>query len=1206
MRLWLLLLFLSSLAPAQTSGRYPSLLWKITGKDLKKPSYLYGTMHVSNRVAWHLSEEFFEALKNSDVVGLETNPAQWLDNMQKTGELSEISRPKSSIGYNNDFYANAFRQVFPDRKMLQAVLSYDPDILNGLLYRQNRERENFEENTYIDLFIYQTASKLNKTVISLENFDDAEIQARLATLPDDDSDDDQRRKSFVATSRIEDAYRNGDLDLLDSLSKQMTSFNAQRFLINARNHYFAANIDSVLQHNSLFSGIGAAHLPGSDGVIELLRRKGYTVEPVKGRFNRKSHSERDKLEKLLKPVSFGRQNLPDTDVAMDLPGKLYPIYESPSLSYHIQPDMTNGNFYTIVRLRHLNTTFGLTAEDMRLRVDSLLFENIAGKIITKQFLSAANGWPGIEVLARTARGDEQRYRMYFNDLEMYLFKLGGKGKYASGKEANRFFNSISFDSKALPPSVYSPSAGGFKIKTKGPVQYFALNPGVVGLAEDVLMPGKGQTLLLKHAVYNDFAYLEEDTFELNRLVKNILENNQYKAGGSYSYSEFQKLPSVRFQALNDKGQKLDGRIIIKGVHYYLMLLYSKVGPETDYSSFDSFELTEFKTLHPIRQIKDTDFLFTVQDEVTDDAASRFNAKYSNALQSAFADKEAKSEKDIVFRTATKSYFSPSSNEYVNITFEKYDQYDYRNKSEFMTHLDTVLGRNTAMRRSNLQITDEKGILEYNFLLKDTATSRAIRTRLIFKNSTMHELSVPFDTIIGLSSWTSGFINSFTPLDSAGGPGLFVPHFEQLLEAIGGKDSLAKEEAITALSAIGYAKEYLPAFLKFVSGPVFPGLDEATRAQILVSGGTLKSPQLIPLYRQLYKNYTDSFFLQLSVLKGLAYMQTEEANLAFMQLVTTDPALVGNESIVADVFEVLRDSLPLCKKMFPALLKLRAYEEYRSPVYQLLADLSANHLLSRSVIESSLSLILDDATLALKRHGQAKPKQTTNKEEDLSTILKFNGYQSTDNAVAPANTERPQLQAFVAILAPFYASNSRAQTYMDKVLQLKDQNMVMASLIDLLRYFPKAQDSLVKAYSSSPLTRAEFHRMLTAAKLKELFPAKASSQIELIRSFLLTRENYPYTSQKERLKDTLQLIRKTRATNKYKAGDLLVFKSNTSTQEAWQIVFLKAEEGGLTTNFELFDDSFVPDSRKTVDENISQVLERFSLTHRKRAGSSVFN
>jgi uncharacterized protein YbaP (TraB family) len=1207
MRLLLLLVFFSTLCPAQGNGRYPSLLWKITGKDMKKPSYLYGTMHVSNRVAWHLSEEFFQALKSVDVVGLETNPGQWLDNMQKTGELSEISRPKASIGYHNDFYANAFRQVLPERKMLQAVLSYDPDIINGLLYRQNTDRENFEENTYVDLFIFQTASKLNKQVISLEDFTDAEIQARLAALPDEENEENSPRQSpSISASRIEDAYRAGNLDLLDSLSRQMTSENAQKHLITARNRYFAASIDSVLQHQSLFSGVGAAHLPGSDGLIEMLRRKGYTVEPVSGSFNKKSHGERDKLEKLEKSIVFTRQFLPDSEVSAELPGKLYPIFESPALSYHIQPDMINGHFYTIVRLRHLAAVMGQSAEDMRLRVDSLLFENIAGKIIDKRFINSAAGLPGLEVLARTARGDEQRYRIYFNDLEMFLFKLGGKGHYASGKEANRFFNSIHFEAGANPTDYFSPPAGGFKLKSKAPVSYFAISPGVIGLTEEALIPDKGQTIILQHSVYNDFSYLEEDTFELSRLVKNVIENNNFQAKGVYSFSDFQNLPSVRFQAYSDKGQKLDGRLVIKGVHYYLLLQFSKAGQETDYRCFDSFELTDFKSLHPIRKIRDTDFLFTADDEVTDDEASRFNASYARAYQNAFVSKDTKGEKDLVFRSASKQYYSPSTNEYVNITFEKYDQYDYRNKKEFMAHLDSALGRNSGMRRTDLQIKDENGTLTYNFILKDTATSRAIKTRLIFRNSTMHELSVPYDTLAGLSAWTAGFLNSFTPIDSSAGPGLFSPHFEDLLLNLSSKDSVLQQEAVTALSAIGYAKEYTGAFLDFLKGPVFPRLDEAAKAQMLVSGGTLKSNQIIPVYRQLYKNYTDSFFLQLSVLKGLAYLRTEEAYLTFAQLLTEEPALVGNESMVNDVFSVLRDSVFLCKKMFPTLLNLRQYEEYRSPVYQLLADLSARKLISPTLLVPQLPLILEDAMLAIKRQGQVKTQKNSNRQENLTDLQNYSGYQNEVESTSFVLADRGPLQSFAAILAPYYSTSPLVKLYFEKLFKVKEQSEVMPSLIDLLRYFPTVQDSLVKSFSNSLLSRAEFYQRLNQAQLGRVFPSSARNEIELSRSFLLSREYDRNSGSRERIKDTLQFLRKIPASNKYQKGDLLVFKTNNVAQPLWKIVFVKSNKAAQAMNLQLFDDSFVPDPGKNEDENIIQVADKFSMSFRKRAGSGMFN
>ncbi|HEY4194112.1 MAG TPA: TraB/GumN family protein, partial [Mucilaginibacter sp.] len=95
-RLTFLLFLLPFLCSSQSSKKYPALLWKISGNGLKKPSYLYGTMHVSNRVAYYLSEQFFDALKSVDVVGLETNPGEWLENMENTGELEELSQIRNS------------------------------------------------------------------------------------------------------------------------------------------------------------------------------------------------------------------------------------------------------------------------------------------------------------------------------------------------------------------------------------------------------------------------------------------------------------------------------------------------------------------------------------------------------------------------------------------------------------------------------------------------------------------------------------------------------------------------------------------------------------------------------------------------------------------------------------------------------------------------------------------------------------------------------------------------------------------------------------------------------------------------------------------------------------------------------------------------------------------------------------------------------
>ena len=114
----------STFLGAQISLKYPTLLWRISGNGLKKDSYLYGTMHVSNRVAYHLSDQFFDAIKSVDVVGLETNPSEWLMNMELTGELSKASGVSLYNPYGGNFYKNVFGMRFPDKQVYKSLLSF--------------------------------------------------------------------------------------------------------------------------------------------------------------------------------------------------------------------------------------------------------------------------------------------------------------------------------------------------------------------------------------------------------------------------------------------------------------------------------------------------------------------------------------------------------------------------------------------------------------------------------------------------------------------------------------------------------------------------------------------------------------------------------------------------------------------------------------------------------------------------------------------------------------------------------------------------------------------------------------------------------------------------------------------------------------------------------------------------------------------------
>lgn len=1220
------MLFYSLLFPvfvfAQSQKKYTSLLWKITGNGLKKPSYLYGTMHVSNRVAYHLSEQFFDALKSVEAVGLETNPGEWLANMEKTGELLELNQLRGFNYSNKNFYKNAFTVYFPEKKVLQSMLSYDPDIIDGLLYRQNKTHENFEESTYIDLFIFQSASKLNKQIISLEDFATSEIKARLSALPDEEEEGREIYKDYYLLSKkIEDAYRDGNLDMLDSLSKLSSSKNTLRFLINDRNVFFVNTMDSVLKTKTLFSGVGAAHLPGENGVIELLRKKGYTVEPLTPEVNKKSHDIREKLDAQLKAVTFQKQSVSDSLFSVNLPGKLYQIVNFDNIKYYICPDMVNGNFYTISRLKYFGPLFNVSPLQMMQKTDSLLFEYVPGKIISKKEIVLANGTKGLEIVNQTRRGDIQHYQLFFTDLEMIMFKLGGKGKYAIGGEAKQFFNSIKITSKAEESIEFSPKTKGFSVKIPGNY-FYSKNDGssLTGSVEDLYAYNKSrkQFFGLKQAVYNDFNYLEEDTFELNQLSKNVLLNFDFKENASYENLKEQNFPCSKFKGKNQNGLMFYGKIFIKGVHYYLLYCVSEKEMNFEDEFFTSFKLTDFNYINPIKEITDVDFYFKAKDEVSNNSLSRFNEAYAKAYKESRSKKDSIVKSDFDYRSDSKYYYSPSSNEYVNINLEKYNDYDFRDVNKVDEYLVENLKTNTTLFVAKKKSSEKNGIYQFNYLLKDTATARAIEYRVFFKNGVMQEISAPYDTTLGLRGWTKDFVESFTPLDTVIGIDIFKNNFNKLLNDLSGSDTTLRREAnVSLINTLGMQKVYTDDFVKFLGSSKMDSVNEDSRAQLFVNGGILGSEKIIEPYKKLYKHYTDSFYLQLCLLKGLAFLKTQNSFDAIYDLLIHETPLVGAENTVSDIFLPMLDSIELCKKFFPGVFALTKYDEYRASVYSLLANLVDKKIIAPQSYASQKEAILMDANLALKRYNPANSKNSTsgdyyleNSSRELANIIKENLDGLSNNNLFSGKKElkaweanvREPLVNFAYVLLPFYKSDEKTKQFFTKLSKIKTQNVAMPVAIHVLKQNIILNDTLISFYCKNKNTRAFFYSELEKAGLTDKFNKNYLSQNSLNESVLSSQRQLDNIYNKDKPQnDSLVLVKELWAKNKYQNGKLYIYKTlKSKDEERWSAVFINEPKDTVSSKIEIVHAGYTIDRAKTEQENINELLDYFSLTYRKRA------
>ena len=156
-------------AQKSNSETYPSLFWEITGNGLKKPSYLFGTMHVSNKMAFHLSDSFYAAIRSCDIVALELNPQFWQKDMVK---LDDAQQQLTNFYKDDaaDYLTESSFKINYYYDKLKAALVANPQQINSLLYRTFSVQQDFEEDTYLDLYIYQTGRKFGKLAGGVEDY----------------------------------------------------------------------------------------------------------------------------------------------------------------------------------------------------------------------------------------------------------------------------------------------------------------------------------------------------------------------------------------------------------------------------------------------------------------------------------------------------------------------------------------------------------------------------------------------------------------------------------------------------------------------------------------------------------------------------------------------------------------------------------------------------------------------------------------------------------------------------------------------------------------------------------------------------------------------------------------------------------------------------------------------------------------------------
>lgn len=1172
---------------------FKGLMWEISGNGLKEKSYLYGTMHVSGRIAYHLGEEFFKGLSEVDAIALESNPIIWLE------EIVESEYAESYLGtYQvtretyNGFYKEAFKVDPPDDRKLADALSKDHYLSNWMLYRENRGNTDFEEETFLDMFIYQAGSKNNKPVYSLEDFKETSIFSMKSRIPDIEKKEvsawyKELTKEKYYYELLQDAYRDQDLDMLDSLQKEVSSDNHLKYMLYDRNMIMANNIDSIISSGtSLFIGIGAAHLPKSKGVIGLLRKKGYKVEPVKPTINEEARKLKDNLSQKKKILPHNMLYSKEL-FSFKTPCR---VYETPSRSYQREffgPELTNGTFYTVKQLSSYKYLKGEEENDFMSKVDSLLFENIPGKIIQKKKIEI-DGFKCLDIVNKTKTGNYQHYNIVFTPLNIFIFKMGGKHAFVENY-GEEFFKTIKLTKPQENWVSVSPIKKDFEVEV--PNYYHFKNntkiSSLYGYSELEAYDKKEDVYyLLKKSSLHDDQFIEKDDFELNRLIdkfceeldidtvyeKNIIRNKKYPQAIGYT-----KTASDRF---------LQIKVVIKGAFYYLLASVSKE-KITDNEFFNSFKIREFEYQFPFEEKIDSVVNFTVNSNYL--SPTTFQQMVDKAYEKR-RNKNETEDKEYLRKREVEQYYSENF-EKVEVEYIKFHRYKFYEKVDSLWSKEI----NAFKEDNNLFVSSKKyyqkeGLEIAEVIFTDTGSNRAIFKKMILDKGLLYILSTYGDTVSKKSKFISQFYETFKPYKSNNDVSVLSNKADMFFEALNGTDSLEKERALKSVdNYVIFEDENVDKMIETIERYSFGNKHLEAKAQLIKDLGGLKNDKITDFLLNLYKEKEDTAMYQMAVLQAFAKMKTKESTKHILKLLEKDIPLSGNKWGRSTPLNYYYDSLELIENLFPKILDYTFVSDYRGEIYDLLSTGIDSNIIKKKHYKKQYKQILREAKIELKSQVSYEQKEKASSD---SYSYYYSSYKNKGNY---------KLVDYANMLIPFYHKKD-VQDFFRRLKRVEDYEVQTAIACKLIQNKIDVDPSLWEHLAEDVINSSNLYQKLEKIKRLDLFPKKFKDQNLMAKSLLYgTGFNFE--------KDSLEFIEKRKVSTTEGEGFIYFFKSKGEKDDKWSIDYvglqpLNEKEVSIKKGF--YKTGVKIQKGKEISEILDDQVKQIEITGHKRADESDYN
>ena len=942
-RLWYLLLcastlFFSGICEAQKRNYPKTLLWRITGNKLQKPSYLFGTMHLEDRRLFQFGDSLYHYLENAEGFAMEINPDSAMMAMFK-----EMSEPDTTKLLKDVLSKREFEKV---SKSIQKQYGVSPDKITrkqAWTYAFNRLKDKKPDDmeTPVDTYLYNIAKRQGKWVGGIEDLEDqfGLMEQLSAGFDGGELSDDRASKKMM--NRMVQVYLAQDLNAINDLSNSMQA-EVKEEMLTIRNNKMALRMDSMARIRSNFFAVGAAHLPGDDGLIELLEKKGFVVEPVFS--SRKIAPENYSYKSV--DLAWNKVEDQGKTFVVEMPGKPYPLEVEGGITMQTYADMGSGLFFLASSVKSHKKSFNPDS------VMAGMAKNISGnKKLDGRKIIDLNGVSGIEAFVRN---ESYFYRLQLFVKSNIIFVLvsgAAKKELLHNNEVNRFHRSLvmneSREEVAPKDNTWKQTViekHGFRVEAPGVPERnknlegnFSGNPAAANWSINCYTVSDEKTdifyMMIVRTTKPGYHILNDTTiFEESR--RNA-ENTFADSISLYELFNLQGFPAMRMNAnYKENDYVMQSLYVNRGDRSYMMAVIGNKNNDNakDFNRYlNSFQLTDYRKADWSFKISpDKVFKTWVPSPivtVADDTARNANSNPQTLL----AYDTLTSYGFSVYKEVISPYYWARSD---SAFFESY-------ASQYIGLQDSVI------EKKSVQNGAIKGI---EYFVKSGIISNIKRMRLLPYRDTLFVIvsMIPPGDINDPDH--SRFFSEFKFVHDVPGHSYLSNKTSKLLSDLQSTDSTIFQTASAAIESAPFTEEDLPLLHQAMLLPYqdFQESLECTHDKILTEVVRLNSPSTIEFIRDNYSRLSrEKEMLKYPLLSVLARIRTTKSYQLFSQLARQQPPLFGNARMLRYYLE---DSLLLTATLFPQILQAGTDSTFIKSLPHIVNLLLDSNLLSKKDLE----------------------------------------------------------------------------------------------------------------------------------------------------------------------------------------------------------------------------------------------------------------